>query len=368
MKIAFDHQIFNWQSYGGISRYYSELAREFLLQEQEVRVFAGIHRNRHLSVLPSHIVQGRRVDSYPPKSDDLLQIVNRWWSRACAKRWSPDVLHETYYAARASSPDGLPRVATVHDMIHEVFRQLFPENDRTPAWKRATCARVDHIISISHSTKKDLVEILGINPSKITVIHLGVDATGLARQAGTAGDAPNRPYLLYVGARDSYKNFGGLARSLAASDRLRRDFDLVCFGGGALSDAERAAMAGLGFSQHQVRQVAGDDEALARLYRHASAFIYPSLYEGFGLPPLEAMACSCPAVVSNTSSIPEVVGDAGEYFDPREIEDMRYAIERVVYSSSRTLELKTLGANRVKGFCWSTTATRTLNVYRMLAA
>jgi glycosyltransferase involved in cell wall biosynthesis len=116
----------------------------------------------------------------------------------------------------------------------------------------------------------------------------------------------------------------------------------------------------------QVMQFGGSDQMLAGLYEHASAFIYPSLYEGFGIPPLEAMSYGCPVVCSKTSSIPEVVGDAGEYFDPADIESMRVAIERVVTSDSHRKLLIAKGRARLKYFSWDRCAAETLDLYMKL--
>ena len=117
----------------------------------------------------------------------------------------------------------------------------------------------------------------------------------------------------------------------------------------------------------QVSQTAGDDHLLAELYKHASAFIFPSLYEGFGIPPLEAMSYNCPVVCSNTSSISEVVGDAGEYFDPSDMDSMRVAIERVITSDSHKKILIDKGHKRLERFSWDRCAIETLNIYRKFA-
>ena len=122
----------------------------------------------------------------------------------------------------------------------------------------------------------------------------------------------------------------------------------------------------LGLGNHQLVHRAGNDQVLASLYRNAAAFVYPSLYEGFGIPPLEAMAMGCPVISSNTSSLPEVVGDAGEYFDPLSEESMMAAMERVTQSSSRSGELVELGRQQYRKFSWEKCAQETMMVYRSL--
>jgi glycosyltransferase involved in cell wall biosynthesis len=123
----------------------------------------------------------------------------------------------------------------------------------------------------------------------------------------------------------------------------------------------------LGFAENQVRQVSGDDGLLGYYYRLARAFIYPSLYEGFGIPPLEAMAHQCPVISSNASSMPEVIGNAAEYFVPNECESVRFAIEAVVYSEQRIDDLKKKGVARLSHFSWSKCTQETLAVYQSVS-
>jgi len=366
MKIAFDHQAFNLQTYGGISRYYTILAEDLLKKEQDVHVFAGIHRNNYLPILPSQNISGVKINEYPPSTWRLFQAFNHYLTDYQIKKWKPDIIHETYYSLMNPCKSKSIRVTSVYDMIHELFPQMFSASDNTSQWKRNAFARVDHIISISHSTKKDLVELFGIDEDKISVVHLGVDISSFEYSDNNDSGLSNKPYLLYVGARGGYKNFERVLGAMATSAHLKKDFDLLAFGGGVFTASENSTISRLGFAKHQIKQTGGDDSKLVELYHTASAFIYPSLYEGFGLPPLEAMACSCPVISSNTSSMPEVIGTAGEYFDPNSVDEIRESIERVVYSSSRIDELKTLGLKRAKLFAWDKCATETLAVYKKL--
>lgn len=368
MKIAFDHQIFNLQSYGGISRYYTVLAQELLDLEQDVTIFTGVHRNNYLQGLPSDIVRGVKLESYPPKTGRVIKAFNHHLVNYQISKWQPDLVHETYYSAMPFSQTSIPRVTTVYDMIHELFPQEFSVRDRTSDWKRKTFERVDHIISISQSTKNDLVELFGIDENKISVVYLGVDVASFSGYKPVINKESERPFLLYVGGRAGYKNFNAVLSAVASSKQLKNDFDLVAFGGGSFTMDEIALISSLGFAEEQVRQVEGHDDTLVALYHQATAFVYPSLYEGFGLPPLEAMACSCPVISSNTSSMPEVIGDACEYFSPSSFDDIRRAIEDVVYSLSRMNELKKLGLERVQLFGWEKCARETLNIYKQMVS
>jgi len=366
MKIAFDHQTFNYQSYGGISRYYAMLAQELLKQEQEIGIFAGIHRNNYLKDLPSSVVKGLKIANYPPKTGRIFQAFNHYWSDYQIRKWNPDIIHETYYSFMPCRKSPAPRVTTVYDMIHELFPQMFLARDKTSDWKRKVFERVDHIISISQSTKNDLVELFGIDEGKISIVHLGVDIASFTDYKARTNKGLERPFLLYVGARGGYKNFNAVLSAMASSKKLKTDFDLVAFGGGAFTVDERALISSLGLTEKQIRQVAGNDDKLVDLYYQATAFVYPSLYEGFGLPPLEAMACSCPVISSNTSSMPEIIGDAGVYFTPSSVDDIQRAIEEVVYSPSRIEQCKKQGLERVRLFGWDKCARETLDIYEKI--
>jgi glycosyltransferase involved in cell wall biosynthesis len=142
---------------------------------------------------------------------------------------------------------------------------------------------------------------------------------------------------------------------------------VVCFGGGDLREDELELMRELALSPALVEQVGGGDDVLAVYYENAAAFVYPSLYEGFGIPPLEAMALGCPVVCSNTSSIPEVVGDAGEYFDPADVDSIRTSLENVLQSNERRAELIQKGFKKRAEFSWERCAKETLKIYRGLA-
>jgi glycosyltransferase involved in cell wall biosynthesis len=354
------------QTYGGISRYYKTLAEELIKRDQDVSIFAGLHRNHYLKGMSTEAVKGFGVSRYPPKTGRIFERANHGLGEAWMKIWKPDVIHETYYSSLPRLKSRSLRVTTVYDMIHELFPDHFPVKDRTTDLKKSTFSRVDHIISISQSTKRDLIDIFGIAEEKISIVHLGVDFSAFINTS-SAPDNTNKPYLLYVGSRGGYKNFDGFVRAFASSGILKSEFDIVAFGGGAFTNDEKMLFKEFGLNDTQVRQVSGDDKKLALLYSKAHAFIYPSLYEGFGLPPLEAMASGCPVVSSNTSSMPEVIRGSGEYFIPSSIEDMRSAIERVVYSGQRRSELISLGYENINDFSWQHCAEQTLQVYKKVA-
>lgn len=376
MKIAYDPQIFSAQIYGGISRYFCEIASRIAKQPgMQVSIIAPMYINAYLAHVPPGIVSGFRA----PKTDrfqtnsgvnyprlafrGLGLLMGDWMLRAM----KPDILHETYFSPYRLGGRRARRVLTIHDMIHEKFTSSFPHADKTARYKALAAERADHVICVSESTRRDAIEILGLPPDKTSVIYLGFD---LMNTAGTRAAEPvfptREPFLLYVGNRGGYKNFLRLLEAYEASPQLKTEYKLICFGGGVFHADELKMMETLGLDGGQVIQLGGDDQLLAKLYERASAFIFPSLYEGFGIPPLEAMLHDCPVVCSNTSSIPEVVGDASEYFNPADTDSMRTAIERVVTSDSRRKLLIAKGRERLKCFSWDRCALQTADVYASL--
>lgn len=364
MKIAFDHQAFTMQRFGGVSRCFNELAIELDRLDQEVKIFAGIYQNHYLSKLPSKLISGKHIDGYPKKTGTVFNYFNHFLTQSQIKSFSPDVVHETYYAFLKPARINAARVVSVYDMIHELFPDSFKKNDPLTRHKTEAFKRADHIISISQSTKNDLVNLLGISPEKITVIPLAANPLPIMGNE-SVGKNP-KPFLFYVGDRSGYKNFQFLLKGIASSSSIKANFDLVAFGGGSFKEEEIKLITALGFSATQVRQESGSDEKLASLYQSAKAFIYPSVYEGFGLPPLEAMSLDCPVISSNSSSMPEVIGDAGEFFNPMRLEELIQAMENVVFSEERRKELIEKGRIRLQNFSWRKNAIQTLEVYRQL--
>ena len=376
MKIAYDSQIFFMQTYGGVSRYFCEIASRIAKEPSvQVSIVAPMHSNAYLAHVPPGIVSGFRAPktdrfqtkygtNYPRRAlRGLGSLMGNWMLHAM----KPDIVHETYFSPYRLGARRPRRVLTIYDMIHEKFASSFPRADKTARYKALATERADHVICISESTRRDAIEILGLHPDKTSVIYLGFDIMHAdGERAGDLVSSTNNPFLLYVGIRGGYKNFLGLLEAYATSPQLRTGYRLICFGGGALSMDEQKAIHKLGLNSSQVMQLGGSDQSLASLYERASAFIYPSLYEGFGIPPLEAMSYDCPVVCSKTSSIPEVVGDAGEYFDPADIESMRAAIERVVTSDSHRKLLIAKGRARLKYFSWDRCAAETLDIYMKL--
>jgi glycosyltransferase involved in cell wall biosynthesis len=365
MRVTYDHQIFSWQKYGGVSRYFFEVARRIReFEGYDVRILSPLFANKYLKNDHSLKVWGKYVETLP-KPTRVAQIFNAGLVKWQLHRDPPDIVHETYYLGKKLASSKSKTVVTVYDMIHEKFPQYFPKNDRTHEFKKAAVGRADHIICISENTRSDLIEILGVRRDRTSVVHLANTAN--PRIERSAQRVADRPYIAYVGARDGYKNFSGLIRAFGLSELLRKDYSLVSFGGGPFTLNEREEMEDAGIPRGSIIHLQGCDELLDQVYRGAAAFVYPSLYEGFGLPPLEAMSADCPVVTSKTSSLPEVCGQAAEYFDPNRPESIATAIEHAVASNGRRQELIESGRLQVGKFSWDRCARQTASIYNVLS-
>jgi glycosyltransferase involved in cell wall biosynthesis len=264
-----------------------------------------------------------------------------------------------------------PIVVTVVDMIYEKFPQYFVNAAQVIETKKRCIEKADRVIAISNSTKRDILEYFNIPEDKVVVTHLA--GSNFFKELPESDNNEfkeqfklGKHFILYVGHRGGYKNFQMLLKTYSLWKR-KNDFDLICVGGAskwARDENELITQANLGDSVRLFPNAA--DEELRAFYSCAQAFVYPSLYEGFGIPPLEAMACGTPVIVSNTSSLPEVVGDAGLYFDPSSKEQLLDALDRIVYDTNLREELVRKGLNRSKMFSWQETATKTHSIYRDL--
>lgn len=369
ISVVYDYQIFQFQRYGGVSRYVYELARRVGGAEDfSARIIAPLYVNAYIDRREVNIF-GLCVPP-PRRRARARSLFNHGLSLLACSAARPHLVHETYFNRWSIAPPGVPKVVTVHDMIHEKYPESFATDEwastiqRASAAKRQAVERADRVICVSENTRRDLIDFFAVAPEKAVTIHHGVSLLPPGEEAACAG--AERPYLLYVGTRATYKNFDRLLQAYAAAPRLRREFNLLAFGGGPFTEPERERLRQLRLSDTWVRQVAGDDRLLARCYRGAAAFVCPSLYEGFGIPPLEAMQLGCPVVSSSTSSLPEVVGDAAELFNPMQPEAIRAAIEAVVFSPTRRRELVERGARRIRSFTWESCAERTMSIYREL--
>jgi glycosyltransferase involved in cell wall biosynthesis len=368
LRVIFDSQIFCHQRFGGVSRYVCSMALEMQrMAGVTPLIVAPFHFNEYLDQLPSSLVRGRRVRWLEGRTA-LAYGLSVLPGKLVARAFKPNVVHNTYYFP-AKHPIGARGVVTIYDMIHEKYPEYFAASPLITRLKAASVAAADHVICISESTRRDVLANYSIPEERVSVTHLGFDPLGSLLTGESSSDFKVRvlgadaPYLLYVGSRVNYKNFGGLLEAFSASAFLRTNLFLLCFGGGGFTSAERAAISKAGV-EDRVRYLGGPDAVLAASYAHASLFVCPSFYEGFGIPVLEAMSLDCPVACSNSSSLPEVAGDAARLFDPADRDAIRSALESVLDSPTAATALKERGRIRRQLFSWRSCAENTIGIYR----
>ena len=266
----------------------------------------------------------------------------------------------------------LPTVLTVHDLIFERYPQHHTWTNRAflrlgmPLFARAATA----ILAVSHHTARDLMELYRVPAAKIHVVHEGVDAdfrpaNAAAQAAIRARYSPDRPYLLMLGTLEPRKNHQMALTALAQIKAAGFPHRLLIGGGhGWLFDPIAAQVAQLGLEQDVTftGYVPADD--LPALYSAADALLLPSLYEGFGFPVLEAMACATPVICSHAASLPEVAGDAALLIDPHDPADLVAALTRLLTQPDLAADLRTRGLAQAARFTWAAAARATVAVYQ----
>ncbi len=368
MKILYDHQIFVFQDYGGISRYFYELTNVFNKQKD-------IHFDLPLLYSNNHYVKKTNFLKCKPFLETknfrgkirLLNFINKHIEKKFLCKKGFDIFHPTYYDPYFLKYIGdKPFVLTIYDMVYELFPQIFSPRDKTSVHKKLLASKATKIIAISENTKRDIIKLFGINEDKIEVIHLGNSLcfNDIEKVKGISSKFPQK-YLLFVGNRRVYKNFDTFTESISQLLRDDKNLYLICAGGGKFTPSEIASLEKSGVI-NKVTQCSFDDNILAQLYQNALAFIFPSLYEGFGIPILEAFFCGCPVVASNISSLPEVAGDAAEYFDPLDKISILNAVKKIAYDHGLRCKLKNKGYERLKNFSWEKTANQTKMLYKSI--
>lgn len=365
LNIGIDGRLIAYRM-GGIARYTIRLARALARVDSE-NTYWFLQHHRYANTLVK-APNFHTVRMFTPTHHPLEQFL--LWMEL--KRVPLDVLH---------SPDFIPplykmgarRVITVHDLAFLRYPHLLTRAAaRYYGQIDRAVRKADHIIAVSNSTREDLMNLLGAPESKITVIYEAADeafrplpeeevAEEIRRRYGFSPD-----YILFVGTIEPRKNLNTL---LLAYHGLRTQYHLdppLVFAGehGWLADEVYSLVEELGLNDrcHFLGRVS--TEELVYLYNGARVYAHPALYEGFGLPPLEAMACGTPTIVSNVSSLPEVVGDAALLVEPTDVEAWTTALHRLLTDDTLWNELRQKGLERAKKFSWERAARDTLNVYR----
>ena len=350
--------MFSIQKYGGVTKYFCELMKN-ISEENQFHLSVLFSENHYLkedsSFFKKHYIpfpekkfKGKKIIK------NLIYNVNKKYSNKAISDSKFDVFHPTFYDDYFLPKLNKPYIITVHDLI-EFKEDIFKESERKTQMERVI-KNADRIISISENTKSDIINILNINPGKIDVIYHGYNKPNHKNQGNKWGQ-----YILYVGRRGGYKNFKKFAQAVSILFEKDSQIQLICVGE-PFTAAELELLKSLNILD-KTTALSVDETQLNSLYSNALVFVYPTLYEGFGMPILEAFANNCPICLSNTGPLPEIAGDAGVYFDPYNDESILNAMQRVIYDNEFSKELVQKGTYRLKDFSWEKTARQTVKTY-----
>lgn len=354
----------------GVSRYIEFLLRALpkVAPDDQFVAFTGPAAESGICSFPGALEWSRsRVPTQRPE-------VRILWEQAVAplalRRQRIEVVHGPVNVAPVVS--GLPSVVTVHDLAFLIYPEQYPgAKQRYLNWvTRQSVRRAQRVIAVSEHTRQDILRFYGVEPARVVTVPNGIDpamrpVTDEAALASLrAAHGLDRDFVLFVGTLQPRKNLIGLLRAYARIAE-RVEAPLVVVGGrGWLDDPVFHEARALGIAERVVFAGYADPASLALWYSAATIFVYPSLYEGFGLPVLEAMACGAPVITSSTSSLPEVAGEAALLVDPTDAAALAVAMERALNDAGLRARLRESGLRRARQFTWERTARETVAVYR----
>lgn len=332
------------------------------------------HRPEQAAVMPLGEAAKSRARKIPLAAD-LYHGLRRACFRLTSGRAGVDIYHEPNYLLM---PFDGPSISTIHDLSYLHYPQYHPKERirRMEKGMPETLRRANHLITVSEFVRAEVIKLLGVSPEKITAIPEGADESFRARGQDECKPVLSRygldgvKYLLTVGTLEPRKNLLGLVAAYSRlPEKMQEDHPLAVVGmKGWLSDAlehqlepleRRGRVRRLGYVVH---------EDLPFVYAGAHAFAFPSFYEGFGLPPLEAMACGIPVLISNRSSLPEVAGDVALQVEPEDIEAMTRGLERLLIDANFRARAAQNGPQRAAVFTWERCVDYTVDVYHRVLA
>lgn len=361
MRILYDYQIMLEQKYGGISRCFCELASQYKkIYDDKVGIVAIGNKNYYLEELMGYKAIDLSQWWFGTEAKEKFVKINQMIVKKLCDKGYVDILHSTWYDSYLLDIENCRHVITIHDMIQEKILE-YKADRRLIRLKKKLIEKADKVITVSVHTKNDILELYPEIPeNKIAVVYNGGCIQKIPSKCNF--ELPDK-YILYVGARQSYKNFNNFIKAIKIVMQRYDDLFLVCVGGNAFSGNERNMLKSI---RNRILQVNADDKDLAYLYRHAVEFVFPSKYEGFGIPIVEAFSCYCPVVLSNASCFPEIAKDAALYFDPDDVEDMADKMERVIIDDTLRKRLIRKGYSRSKLFTWEKNAREMYQIYHSI--
>jgi glycosyltransferase involved in cell wall biosynthesis len=367
MRIGFDASPL-LSLYGGVGRYTYHLLRSLIELKEDLEFVCYVKPRTLRDGLP----EGWEV--YP---NVRWVETPRAWLRWRGRLDRLDLYHGTNFKLQTTGRFG--GVVTIYDLWLDRYPQYSSKlfGQRLSYYRtRRTAQRARKVVAISEHTARDIHSLYGIEVSKIAVIHVGVSDEfrpfkdpASKEELHRRVSIPTSRFILFMGGADPRKNHETLLRACAGHPALLERHSLVMVGDERHRFGDiRATAARLGLGERVICTGRVGMSDLRLLYSHADAFVFPSIYEGFGIPVLEAMACGAPVITSNTTSLPEVAGNAALLVNPLNATELAEALSRVLENSALQQELREKGFERVKAFSWSRVARETFALYRELCS
>ena len=360
VKVLYDYQAFMIR-YSGVSRYFCEVIDRLKENNDlDIKVSCPLNFNKYLE----ECLGKKAIKSVHWRLTNELSKINKCLVKNEISK-DYNIVHATYLDPYVFDyRKDAKIVCTVHDMTREIFCDTYYKNDKFIGWQKKYIYNSDHIFAVSHNTKKDILKFYpDIPEDRISVVHHGCSEL-IHDKDNKKYDLPER-YVLFVGARFAYKNFERFVKASKIILEKDNDIKVIFAGGGEFNKSERQIVCD---HDDKIIQMPADDKMLSALYENALCLVYPSLYEGFGMPVLEAFSAGCPVVSSNTSSLPEVGGEAAAYFDPYSIEEMAEVIKDVIYNDDKRKQMADMGRKRKELFSWDRSAEKMAEQYKLISS
>ena len=359
MKIFYDHQIFTMQSFGGISKYIFELHKS---KNFESEIYTKYTKNIYLK--NNTLINKSQDNKY--LNFIFRKLVWNLNEKYCIKKLKEnkyDIFHPTYFNNYfLPLIQQKPYIITIYDTIHEIFPSYFRQNDKTALKRKELILAANRIIAISENTKKDIIRLYNIDPNTIDVIYLGYESIEQTTLLNNSQLPEN--YILFIGNRSRYKNFTFFITAVAEFLKSDTNLFLVCTGF-SFTIEEKILFTNLGI-KNKVKHIFFQESNLFTIYKHAKLFVYPSLYEGFGLPILDAFNAKCPTILSNASCFPEIAQDGALYFEVGNIDSLKTKINDLLTNNTLKEDLIKKATKRLEDFSWDNTREKTFSSYKKL--
>jgi len=367
IKIFYDGVMFYKEKYGGISNVYREILKR-LSDNADFRCAITLPNNNaceEITKINKYLIPKIRPNRYYPY---YWKILNEFY----LNKFKPDIFHSTYYTEPIFNIK-VKKILTIHDMINEIYCNYINTKacNRFVKFKKHLVDNADFIICVSNSTKNDVLNYYEVDSSKICVIYNSINEIFKGEESEDKKVIFRRkyellrPYILYVGRiAGVHKNFALLLKSYVENNLINSKRDLVIVSSDNYTSDESRQIDKFG---PRIRKFAKlTVQELKMIYNCADIFVYPSKYEGFGIPILEAMACGTPVLASGTSSIPEVGGNAALYFDPNSYEDLYTKLKELIESEVLKKRLIKSGYENIKRFSWEKNVGKLCEIYKTL--